>query len=73
VDTTFEEFFLTQSALVANIFSNTTQFSITLPKDSSSNVQTIQDGYAYCKAERRLMASIDGGSAFFVTLTSQTI
>ena len=52
VDTTFEPFLLVQSALTANIYTNTTEFAVTLPKDSASNVQTSQDGYSYCKADR---------------------
>ncbi len=53
VDTTFEPFLFVQSgSLTVDIFTNTTQFAVTLPKDSASSVQTSQDGYSYCKADR---------------------
>jgi len=52
VDTTFEPFIITQSALSIDMFTNTTRFAIKLPKDSASNVQTIQDGYSFCSSER---------------------
>lgn len=55
------------------MYTNTTQFSVALPKDSASNVQTVQDGYSYCSSDRLLMASIDGGAEFAATMTSQTI
>jgi len=70
IDSLLDDFSLTLDPLTVEIRTKTTQINLPIPKDSSSKVQSNQDGYTYCGA-RRLYASIDG-NAFVVDTNSNT-